>query len=205
MANSSKPTDVSGGKSDRGAVGVAERETGPSGKGRIPGSGGDGSGNGPRPGPGDGAADRRGGGLGSSGRSSFFDIYKPGQGHYTRLGTAVGGGVLILGGGDFLVGNLIFDSEGQWTLWLQYGIPALLVVALGLALFWVTGVNRGTCDFFIATEGEMKKVSWSTRNELIGSTKVVIACTLLLGFLLAVVDLVFIRFFQLINVLRSGT
>ena len=89
-------------------------------------------------------------------------------------------------------------------MWLQYGIPALMVVALGLALFWVTGVNRGTCDFFIATEGEMKKVSWSDRNELVGSTKVVIAFTLLLGFLLAVVDMVFIEFFRFINVLRSG-
>lgn len=189
MANSSNPTGAGGGgKGDHGAVGVVERETRPSGKGPTPG--------------GDGTADRRGGGP--PGRSSFFDIYKPGQGYYTRLGTAVGGGILILGAGDFLVANLLFDSEGQWTLWLQYGIPALMVVGLGLALFWVTGVNRGTCDFFIATEGEMKKVSWSDRNELVGSTKVVIACTLLLGFLLAVVDLGFIQFFQWIHVLRSG-
>lgn len=194
MANSSKPTrEDGGGKNDRGGVGVAERRPGPSGKGPRPGSGGD------------GADDRGGGGFGSRGRSSFFDIYKPGQGYYTRLGTAIGGGVLILGAGDFLVGHLLFDNESQWTLWLKYGLPALLVVGLGLLLFWITGVHRGACDFFIATEGEMKKVSWSDRNELVGSTKVVIACTLLLGFLLAVVDLAFIQFFQWIDVLRSGS
>ena len=68
----------------------------------------------------------------------------------------------------------------------------------------LTGVKRGTCDFMNATEGEMKKVSWSSRNELIGSTKVVIAATIFLGGLLFVVDAAFIKFFQFIGVLRSG-
>ena len=40
--------------------------------------------------------------------------------------------------------------------------------------YWVVGVNRKANDFFIATEGEMKKVNWSTRAEVIRSTKVVI-------------------------------
>ncbi len=41
----------------------------------------------------------------------------------------------------------------------------------------------------IATEGEMKKVSWSSKKEIIGSTKVVIVTLLLMGLVLFLVDL----------------
>ena len=54
----------------------------------------------------------------------------------------------------------------------------------------------------IATEGEMKKVSWSTRQEIIGSTKVVIFTTIFLAMLLFLVDLCFMKFFQFIGVLK---
>ncbi len=54
----------------------------------------------------------------------------------------------------------------------------------------------------IATEGEMKKVSWSTRRELLGSTKVVIALTVLMAVLLFVVDLMFQSLFSSIGVLK---
>jgi preprotein translocase SecE subunit len=56
----------------------------------------------------------------------------------------------------------------------------------------------------IATEGEMKKVNWSTRREIIGSTKVVIVFTLLLTLVLFVVDMIFITFFGWIGVLREA-
>ncbi|MEE9294442.1 MAG: preprotein translocase subunit SecE [Phycisphaerae bacterium] len=144
-------------------------------------------------------ADARAGG-------SFFEVYKPGQGYYTRMCTAIGGGILVLGAGNFLFKQLeaMTTAEEQWTLWLQVGIPTAVVVGLGLLLFWLVGRKRGSCDFLIATEGEMKKVSWSTRGELIGSTKVVIAATVLLAVLLFGVDAMFIKFFQLIGVLRGG-
>lgn len=144
-------------------------------------------------------------GLGPRGRRSFFEVYKQGQGRYTRLGTAVGGGILIAGAGHFLYKSLeVFRSDELWTVLLQLLVPLSLVIILGLVLYWIVAVNRGTCDFFIATEGEMKKVSWSSRNEIVGSTKVVIACTLLLGSLLFMVDAIFIKFFQFINVLWSS-
>jgi len=54
----------------------------------------------------------------------------------------------------------------------------------------------------IATEGEMKKVSWSTRRELIGSTKVVIMFTIFLAVLLFFVDLGFQELFSRIGVLK---
>jgi preprotein translocase subunit SecE len=57
-------------------------------------------------------------------------------------------------------------------------------------------------DFMIATEGEMKKVSWSSKREVIGSTKVVIFTTFALALILFAVDIIFKNFFQTINVLR---
>ena len=62
--------------------------------------------------------------------------------------------------------------------------------------------RRGSSDFLIATEGEMKKVSWSSRKEIIGATKVVIAFTLILAFLLGAVDFLFMTFFRWIGVLK---
>jgi len=45
---------------------------------------------------------------------------------------------------------------------------------------------------------EMQKVSWSTRDELIGSTIVVIVSTLLLAMFIGVVDLVISKFVGII-------
>ncbi len=141
---------------------------------------------------------------GAPGGRSFLEFYKPGQGYYTRMCTAIGAGLLALGGGNFLYEKIVFGSDAPWTLWVRIGIPFFLVVALGVTIWWVVGVNRKSCDFFIATESEMKKVSWSNRSELIGSTKVVIIFTLMLAFLLFVADFVFIWFFTLIDVLGSS-
>jgi preprotein translocase subunit SecE len=64
-------------------------------------------------------------------------------------------------------------------------------------------VNRKSSDFMIATEGEMKKVSWSSRREVIGSTKVVILFTIALACFLFVVDLAFQTLFSAIGVLKT--
>jgi len=145
----------------------------------------------------------RGGGRSGG---SFFDVYKPGQGAYTRKGTAFGAGILILAGANFLYEQLSVyrDPDATWTLWLQAGVPLFAVVLLGLLTFWVVGVNRTACDFMIATDGEMKKVHWSSRREIVGSTKVVILFTILMATLLFLVDLVFMTFFSWIGVLQAA-
>ena len=186
MSDSSQQ-DVGGGKSE-GATATVDRAS----KGQRSGD----------PSAGRNAAS---GGSGPSGGQSFFEMYKPGQGYYTRMGTAIGAGLLTLAGGNFLYDQITFSSDAAWTLWLKIGIPFVIVAAIGFVIWWVVGVNRGSCDFFIATESEMKKVSWSSRNELIGSTKVVIIFTLLLALILFLADFVFIWFFTLIKVLGSGS
>jgi preprotein translocase SecE subunit len=143
--------------------------------------------------------------AGARGQKAFFDVYKGGQGAYTRKGTALGAAILTLAGANFLYEQLsVFRDDRAWTLWLQTGIPLLMVVLLGLITFWVVGVNRKACDFMIATEGEMKKVHWSSRREIVGSTKVVILFTILLAIILFIVDLIFMSFFSWIGVLRQA-
>jgi preprotein translocase SecE subunit len=148
--------------------------------------------------------DQRRGGPPS--RRSRLAIYKRNQGNYTRWGTMVGSGVLILAGADFLHDQLgvYQDPDRVLTQVLPVVIPLLVAVGLGLMVYWLSFVNRKACDFLIATEGEMKKVNWSSRREIIGSTKVVIAFTLLLTAILFVVDMVFMTFFTWIGVLREA-
>ena len=75
-----------------------------------------------------------------------------------------------------------------------------MVVVLAVLMFWI--VNRPkSADFMIATEGEMKKVSWSSRREIVGSTKVVIITTLIMGGVLFGVDLLFTVLFRWLGVL----
>jgi preprotein translocase SecE subunit len=79
-------------------------------------------------------------------------------------------------------------------LWVETMVPAGLFVALCLLIFWL--VNKHTvADFMIAAEGEMKKVSWSSRKEIAVSTFIVIVVVILMSVLLGVTDLGFKMFF----------
>jgi len=132
-------------------------------------------------------------------------IYKPGQGFYTRVGTAIGVGVLAVAGAVYLFSELggVIDPASPYALPIRYGVAVGFLLVMGLLTYWIVGLNPRTNDFFIATEGEMKKVSWSTWPEVVRSTKVVIVTVLLLGIFLFVVDLAFMMFFSWIGVLKG--
>ena len=127
-----------------------------------------------------------------------IEIYKKGQGRYARIATFVA--VMI-----FAIAGMVILSEmlplwGVQTAYIRYGAPTALTLLMGLLMFWL--VNRPkTADFLIATEGEMKKVSWSSKKEIVGSTKVVIITTFIMAVILFVVDLTFFRLFSLMGVL----
>ncbi len=53
-------------------------------------------------------------------------------------------------------------------------------------------------NFITEVKVEMQKVSWSTKDELIGSTTVVIVSTLLLAVFIGMVDIVLSRCIDLI-------
>lgn len=131
---------------------------------------------------------------------AFFEIYKPGQGKYTRVTTFVSAIGIGLLGAVALSGKL-----GAWGLaskpLIQYGAPAVLVIVLGLFMFRAVNKPR-SADFLIATEGEMKKVSWSSRKEIIGSTKVVIVTTFILAAVLLGVDMTFRYLFKWMGIVR---
>lgn len=132
-----------------------------------------------------------------------INIYKPGQGYWTRMLSAIGGGVLVVAGALWLKQKLeVF--QGDYAVFIQWG-AALAVVAIFAPLIyrWV-GTKPRTCDFMIATDGEMKKVAWPSRKEVTGSTLVVIWCVVLLSAMLFLSDLLFSWFFRVIHVLDVG-
>jgi preprotein translocase subunit SecE len=60
--------------------------------------------------------------------------------------------------------------------------------------FYVNKPN--VVDFLVATETEMKKVSWSSRAELVGSTAVVIVTVFALALFIYTADTIFIYVFK---------
>lgn len=142
-----------------------------------------------------------------------YGIHKPGQGHWTRLLSFLGGMVMFAWGGAWLAGQLTkvdlpVNAAGETVVdlrFVQFAGGGLLLV-LGAALsYWFAYSKARTVEFLISTEGEMKKVNWSTRREVVGSTWVVITVSLLLALSLFLVDLGFSKLFQEIGVLeRAG-
>ena len=114
-----------------------------------------------------------------------FDIYKRGQGKYTRLYSAFGG-ILIVGLGCFQLYTKLQALD--LGLWVETMVPVALFMILSVLVLWI--VNRPTvADFMISAEGEMKKVSWSSRKEIAVSTFVVIVVVVGMAALLGVTDL----------------
>ncbi len=133
-------------------------------------------------------------------------IYKSGQGYYTRMGTAIGCGVMAALGCWALFNTLdAIPTTGVITSnakeWIR-AVSALALFAI-LAFLVFKAVNKSTwADFMIQTEGEMKKVSWSNRKEIIRSTIVVLVTVLLMAMILAGIDFGFHKLFTLLEVLQ---
>lgn len=132
-----------------------------------------------------------------------FNIYKPGQGYYTRVMSGLGFGVLALYTAYWTFENLGTWISTEYALYIQSGVALVILAILGIILLNLLGTRPRTCDFLIATEGEMKKVNWPTRREVIGSTWVVIACMFLLVGFIFFVDIIFSTLFSLINVVHN--
>lgn len=138
-------------------------------------------------------------------KPGWFTPYKAEQGKYTRRGSFVAAGLLIVWGAWFVYQQLRpFEGDELWRLGVTLGIPILFAAGFGFLAWRLVFGSRKSSDFMIATEGEMKKVSWSSKGEVIGSTKVVILFTVFLALLLFVVDIAFQNLFQWIGVLKVG-
>lgn len=225
-----------------------------------------------------------------------FGIYKPGQGYWTRVLTAVGLGVLVLAGVGWLTGQLkaipiqktawrapVSDSHGTPVpgmrvalfaddrgetrlaeatigavenggrelliervdvvgkadpgstrriealsagigaaqapeysatvtrrpqgiaafnlLYLQAGVAAGIVILATALIYWFIAIKPAPNEFLIAVDAEMRKVNWSTKREVYGSTSVVLVVFVTITLLLFLVDSGLASFFRAIGVL----
>lgn len=88
-------------------------------------------------------------------------------------------------------------------IYLQAGVTGLIILTGAIVVYWFVALNRGSAEFLINTDGEMRKVNWSTRKEVIGSTQVVIVAAFLIAAVLFLIDTAFAEFFRLIGVLET--
>jgi len=138
---------------------------------------------------------------GGPGGLSFFTIYKRGQGYWTRMFTA-GGAILIIGLTVNFIYTTVFVQLGVNNKSVKAGLTAAFAIVCGTLVWWLMNKPQNA-EFLIATDSEMKKVNWTSRREIIGSTKVVIVFMFLIAGLLFVTDLFFSYFFYLIGVLKQ--
>jgi preprotein translocase SecE subunit len=116
----------------------------------------------------------------------MMNLYKSGQGKYTRMLTVTGGIIIVAIGCLQLYRTL---DAGDVSLWVSTMVPVGVFIGLSILIMWL--MNRpGIADFMIAAEGEMKKVNWSTRQEITASTIVVIAVVITLAAMLGMADFV---------------
>ena len=124
--------------------------------------------------------------------SMAFEIYKSGQGKYTRLVTALST-ALVCGLGCLRL--YVFLDGADFGLWVSTMVPVAIGSVLSGLAFWL--VNKPIiADFMIAAEGEIKKVSWSTRKEIAVSTFVVVVVVISISAILGVTDFGFQLFFM---------
>lgn len=126
-------------------------------------------------------------------------IYKAGQGKYTRLWAGLVVGLIVALGCWRL-----YEMLDAWVtnLVVVMIVPVAVFVALGTLVYWLLN-KASVADFLIAAEGELKKVSWSSRQEIAVSTLVVIIVVVVMAVLLGTTDLIFTLVFDAL--LRPGT
>jgi preprotein translocase SecE subunit len=139
-----------------------------------------------------------------------LEIYKKGQGTIVRL-VGVISLYLLIAYGCYALYHFISPVDPsvqppRATFWgtnifvipffdaaLKYGmlISALLFI-LFCFLAYILILNKPkSCDYLIETEGELRKVSWPTREQYIGSSIAVIVSVVIMGIFLLGADFVF--------------
>ena len=128
-------------------------------------------------------------------------IKKLGQGYWTRLMTVIGFGLLGVLGAIWLWRLFETADFGVPSVYVASGAAVLFMLLVGGLLWWFAGSNETSVDFLVATEGEMKKVNWSTKREIVGSTLVVIGIALTISVFCWIWDFAFSTLFVWMRVL----
>jgi preprotein translocase SecE subunit len=139
---------------------------------------------------------------------SSLEIYKKGQGIYSRVVVGIALGVLDLFASVSLYGVLVdlpnvagnakiplVDIDLTWglisavVLFVFLGfLIGVFVVGFETGIKWLDKSGKGVVEFLIDTQGELQKVSWPTKYELVGSTAVVIVSVVVIGVFILGVD-----------------
>ena len=131
-------------------------------------------------------------------------IYKKGQGYWTRFVSVIAWLLLVLMGVVWLWNLLGAVRIGELeTVYIQAGAAVILAALAGLLSVYLIYHHRRFGDFLIATEGEMKKVNWSSRREILGSTRLVILLTLFIALICWGLDSGFAWLFLRVGVLEG--
>lgn len=127
----------------------------------------------------------------------LLEKYKWGQGKNTRLYSVLACVIITAAGCWSLYKKLYasLDISRQTGLWISVAVPLGIFAATAIFLYWL--VNRpNLANFLISAEGELKKVSFSTKREIAVSTFVVIVVVIFMAIMLGVADLSFNLFFS---------
>jgi preprotein translocase subunit SecE len=124
------------------------------------------------------------------------DVYKPMQGWYVRVYTALGLG-LIAGAGVWR----IYDTTREFETYWHYGLISVSAVVLGWLIFRIIHFPP-FAEFMIATEAEMNKVSWTSKEDLVRATTVVLTTVVIMAVFLFLVDTLWTYLLQWIGVLQ---
>jgi preprotein translocase SecE subunit len=129
---------------------------------------------------------------------AIFNIYKKGQGKYSRGLGILGIGSLAIFGCVSLYNALLFEPYDKSL----YKIPGVdldvtwaLIIMVALALLSIGGLywlnnKRKIVDFLIETEGELRKVTWPSRNEVVDSSLVVVVTVVIMAAFIFLADIV---------------
>jgi preprotein translocase subunit SecE len=124
------------------------------------------------------------------------DLFKPMQGWYARLYTALGLGLIVAAGAW-----RVYETSLDYSAWWRVGWPAAFAIVLGWMIFRIVHFPP-FAEFLIATEAEMNKVSWTNKEDLIRATTVVLMTVVLMALFLFVVDWLWTFILRLIGVLQ---
>ena len=88
--------------------------------------------------------------------------------------------------------------------YLQLGVAMVIILVGSYFIYSYVGRREKSVEFLVAVDGEMKKVNWSTRKNVIDSTIVVVVATFLIALILAIYDVgigkIFAALFRLIGI-----
>jgi preprotein translocase subunit SecE len=127
-----------------------------------------------------------------------MDLYKPMQGWYARIYTATGLGLIAVAG----VWR-IHEASLEYSLGSRLALPTIFALIFSWIIFRIIEFPP-FAEFLIATEAEMNKVSWTSKDDLFRATTVVLSTVVVMAVFLYFVDTLWTFVLRLIGVLQFG-